>query len=457
MTVSAETQRWIELDRRHHLHPFTTFKELAAKGSRVIVRGEGCYLWDSEGNRLLDAMSGLWCINVGYGRERLARAAYEQMQRLPFYNSFFQCSTPPAIELAAKLAEILPRGLDKIFFVSSGSEANDTIVKSVWYYWNLQGRPRRKHFISRKLGYHGIGLGSASLTGMTFMHRPFDLPLPRFSHIGNPYWFAEGDDMDPEAFGLKAAGELEERILDIGPDNVAAFVAEPIQGAGGVIIPPASYWPEIQRICRKYDVLLVVDEVICGFGRTGSWWGSQTFGIEPDAIAMAKGLTSGYQPLAAVAFGRRLGDALYRSDFEYAHGVTYAGHPTACAVALENIAIIEEEGLATRASGPIGDYFAKGLRTLTDHPLVGEVRAKGLLAAIEIVEDKATRKLFEPQGRLGLTMRDLAIRNGIVMRAVRDALVLAPPLVITEEQVDEIVEKARRTLDDTLAFLGRRA
>ncbi len=455
MGVSAETQRWIELDRRHHLHPFTTFKELAAKGSRIIVRGEGCYLWDSEGNRLLDGMSGLWCINVGYGRERLARAAYEQMRRLPFYNSFFQCSTPPAIELAAKLAELLPHGLDKIFFVSSGSEANDTIVKSVWYYWNLLGRPRKKHFISRKLGYHGIGLGSASLTGMNFMHRPFDLPLPRFSHIGNPYWFVEGGGLDPEAFGLKAAAELEERILDIGPDSVAAFVGEPIQGAGGVIVPPDSYWPEIQRICRKYDVLLVADEVICGFGRTGNWWGSQTYGIEPDAVAMAKGLTSGYQPLAAVAFGRRLGDVLYKSDFEYAHGVTYAGHPTACAVALENIAILEEEGLATRASGPIGDCFAKGLQTLADHPLVGEVRTKGLLAAIEIVEDKASRKLFEPQGKLGLTMRDLAIGNGIVMRAVRDALVLAPPLVITEEQVGEIVDKARRTLDDTMKLLGR--
>ena len=455
MGVSAETQRWIELDRRHHLHPFTTFKDLATRGSRVIVRGEGCYVWDSEGNKVIDGMSGLWCINVGYGRKRLARAAYEQMQKLPFYNSFFQCSTPPAIELAAKLAELLPKGLDKIFFVSSGSEANDTIVKSVWYYWNLLGRPRKKHFISRKLGYHGIGLGSASLTGMSFMHRPFDLPLPRFSYIGNPYWFVEGGDLDPEAFGLKAAAELEERILDIGADNVAAFVAEPIQGAGGVIIPPASYWPEIQRICRKHDVLLIVDEVICGFGRTGNWWGSQTFGIEPDAIAMAKGLTSGYQPLAAVAFGRRLGDVLYKSDFEYAHGVTYAGHPTACAVALENIAILEEEGLATRASGPIGDYFAKGLQTLADHPLVGEVRSKGLLAAIEIVEDKATRKLFEPQGKLGLTMRDLAIKNGIVMRAVRDVLVLAPPLVITEAQVDEIVDKARRTLDDTAKFLGR--
>jgi putrescine aminotransferase len=455
MGLSEETQRWVELDRRHHLHPFTTFKDLAAKGSRIIVRGEGCYLWDSEGNRILDAMSGLWCINVGYGRERLARAAYEQMRRLPFYNSFFQCSTPPAIELAAKLAELLPGGLDRIFFVSSGSEANDTIVKSIWYYWNLVGRPRKKHFISRRLGYHGIGLGSASLTGMTFMHRPFDLPLPRFSHIGNPYRFAEGGDMEPGAFGLKAARELEERIREIGPDNVAAFVAEPIQGAGGVIIPPESYWPEIQRICRKHDVLLVVDEVICGFGRTGNWWGSQTFGIEPDVIAMAKGLSSGYQPIAAVAFGRRLGDALYASDFEYAHGVTYAGHPTACAVALENIAIIEEEGLATRAAGHIGDYFAERLRTLADHPLVGEVRAKGLLAAIELVDDKATRRMFEPPGKLGLTVRDIAIENGIVMRAVRDSLILAPPLILTEEQVDEIVDKARRTLEDTMRFLGR--
>jgi putrescine aminotransferase len=455
MSLSAETRRWVELDRRHHLHPFTTFKELALKGSRIIVRAEGCYLWDSEGHRIIDGMSGLWCVNVGYGRERLARAAYDQLRELPYYNNFFQCSTPAPIELSAKLVEILPKGLDRIFFASSGSEANDTVIKTVWYYWNLMGRPEKKHLIARRLGYHGIGLGSASLTGMAFMHKPFDLPLPRFHHIGNPYWFAEGGDMAPDEFGLAAARQLEAKILELGPENVAAFIGEPIQGAGGVIIPPDTYWPEIQRICRAYDVLLVADEVICGFGRIGAWWGSQSYGIEPDILTMAKGLSSGYLPIAAVAFGRRIGDAIFESDIEYAHGVTYAGHPAACRVALENIRILEEERLFDRAAGPIGAYFAKALRTLEDHPLVGEVRSRGLIGCVELVEDKATRRTFPQARKVGFLCRDLCVENGLVMRAIRDGMVLAPPLIVTEAQIDEIVEKARRSFDQTLALIGR--
>jgi putrescine aminotransferase len=454
MTNSADTQRWIELDRRHHLHPFTTFPQLAEVGSRIITRAEGIYIWDSEGHRILDGMSGLWCVNVGYGRERLARAAHAQMQELPYYNSFFQCSTPKAVELAAKLAELLPPGMDRIFYANSGSEANDTVIKSIWYYWNLLGKPLKKVFIARTLGYHGVGLGSGSLTGMRFMHTPFDLPLPRFEHIGNPYWFGEGQGADPAEFGRIAAGWLEERILEIGPDKVAAFVAEPIQGAGGVIIPPDTYWPEVQRICRQYDVLLVADEVICGFGRTGSWWGSQTFAIEPDVVTMAKGLSSGYLPIAAVAFGRRVGDVIVAARNEYAHGVTYAGHPVAAAVALENIAIMEEEGLGTRAAGPIGERFAAALQSLADHPLVGEVRSRGLIGCIELVADKASGRRFAPAGKVGLVCRDLAVNNGLVMRAIRDGMVLAPPLIIDETEIDAMIGIVRRTLDETVATIG---
>ncbi|HFD16678.1 MAG TPA: aminotransferase class III-fold pyridoxal phosphate-dependent enzyme, partial [Rhodospirillales bacterium] len=333
---AVDARRLRELDIRHHLHPFTTFAELAKTGSRIITRAEGCHLWDAEGNRILDGMAGLWCVNVGYGRTRLAEVAREQMAELPYYNTFFQTATPPAIELAAELAALLPEGIDRIFYASSGSEANDTIVKTIWYYWNLMGRPEKKIIVSRTLAYHGVGLGSGSLTGMPFMHEPFDLPLPRFVHIGNPYWFAEGGDLDPEEFGRVAARWLEEKILEIGPEKVAAFVGEPVQGAGGVIVPPPTYWPEIQRICREYDILLVADEVICGFGRTGRTWGSETFGIAPDMVAMAKGLSSGYQPIAAVGIGRRVGDVIFDSPREYAHGVTYAGHPVACRVALEN-------------------------------------------------------------------------------------------------------------------------
>jgi putrescine aminotransferase len=455
MTLSDQTRRWQELDARHHLHPFTVHHELAGKRARIISRAEGCYVWDSEGNRIFDGMAGLWCTQVGHGRERLARIAYDQIRTLDYYNAFFQCGTPPAIELSAKLASLLPEGMDRLHFVNSGSEANDTVIKSVWYYWNLMGKPHKKHLISRSLGYHGVGLGSASLTGMRFMHEQFDLPLPRFHHIGDPYPWRDGWGKDPAEFGREAAGWLEAKILELGPDNVAAFVAEPIQGAGGVIIPPDSYWPEVQRICREHDVLLVADEVICGFGRTGNWWGHQTMGFTPDLVSMAKGLSSGYVPIAAVAFGRRVGDAIFAGEKEYAHGVTYAGHPVCAAVALENIAIIEEEGLATRAAGLIGDYFAQALSTLADDPLVGEVRTCGLIACIELVDDRQAHRLFEPVGKVGQMCRDLSVENGLVMRAIRDGMVLSPPLTVTDAQIDEIVEKARRSIVGTRAALGR--
>ena len=451
----VDARRLRELDIRHHLHPFTTFAELAKTGSRIITRAEGCHLWDAEGNRILDGMAGLWCVNVGYGRTRLAEVAREQMEELPYYNTFFQTATPPAIELAAELAALLPEGIDRIFYASSGSEANDTIVKTIWYYWNLMGRPEKKIIVSRTLAYHGVGLGSGSLTGMPFMHEPFDLPLARFVHIGNPYWFAEGGDLDPEAFGRVAARWLEEKILEIGPEKVAAFVGEPVQGAGGVIVPPPTYWPEIQRICREYDILLVADEVICGFGRTGRTWGSETFGIAPDMVAMAKGLSSGYQPIAAVGIGRRVGDVIFDSPREYAHGVTYAGHPVACRVALENLRIMREEGLFERAGGPVGRYFAERLAEFRDHPLIGEVRTCGFLAAMEIVEDKEARRPWPPERKVGLACREISIANGLVMRAIRDAMVLAPPLVITEAEIDEMVDKARRTFDALARRLGR--
>jgi putrescine aminotransferase len=455
MTRSDQTRRWQELDARHHLHPFTVHHELAGKRARIITRAEGCYVWDSQGNRIFDGMAGLWCTQVGHGRERLARVAHDQIRTLDYYNAFFQCGTPPAIELSAKLACLLPDGMDRLHFVNSGSEANDTVIKSVWYYWNLMGKPAKKHFISRSLGYHGVGIGSASLTGMRFMHEQFDLPLPRFHHIGNPYPWGEGWGKDPAEFGREAAGWLEAKILELGPESVAAFVAEPIQGAGGVIVPPDSYWPEVQRICREHDVLLVADEVICGFGRTGDWWGHQTMGFTPDLVSMAKGLSSGYVPIAAVAFGRRVGDAVFAGEKEYAHGVTYAGHPVCAAVALDNIAIMEDEGLARRAAGPIGAYFAEALATLADDPLVGEVRTRGLLACIELVDDRAAHRLFEPVGKVGQICRDLAVENGLVMRAIRDGMVLSPPLTVTEEQIDEIVAKARRSIAGARAALGR--
>jgi putrescine aminotransferase len=449
-----DTARWQTLDSRHHLHPFTDHKALAAIGSRIITKADGCWLWDSDGNRILDGMAGLWCVNIGYGRDELAEAAARQMRELPYYNTFFQSATPACIELAAKLADIAPPGLERVFFANSGSEANDTAAKLVRYFWNLQGKPEKKTIISRDYAYHGVTMAAASLSGLTPMHPQSDLPLPGFEHVQAPYWYGEGGDLTPEAFGKLAAKALEERIVQLGPDNVAAFIGEPIQGAGGVIIPPDGYWQEVQAICKRHDVLLIADEVICGFGRTGRWWGSETFGIMPDIMTMAKGLSSGYLPISAVMVGERVGEALSTSGEEWVHGYTYSGHPVAAAVALENIRIMEEEGLAERASGSVGDAFAAMLESLADHPLVGEARSVGLIGAIELVMDKTARETFPENREVGLTCRNHCIKNGLVMRAVRDIMVLSPPLIISEAEIDEIGARAKKALDLTAADLG---
>ena len=444
------TTWWRESDSRHHLHPFTDTKALAAKGgSRIITSAEGVYLTDSEGNRLLDAMAGLWCVNVGYGRKELAEAAYKQMLELPYYNTFFQSATPPSIELAEKLAEITPAGLDHVFFASSGSEANDTIVRMVRHFWNLEGRPEKKTFVSRVFGYHGSTMASASLGGMAAMHGQADLPLPGFVHVTPPYWYDYGGDLSPEEFGRQAAQAVEDKILELGPETVAAFIGEPIQGAGGVIIPPETYWPEIQRICRQHDVLLIADEVISGFGRTGAWFASERYGIEPDLMTLAKGISSGYLPLSAVMVGERVSQTLIEEGGEFFHGFTYSGHPVACAVALENLRIIEEEGLVEKVRDETGPYLAERLQSVTDHPLVGEARSFGLVGAVELVKDKATRARFEEVGEVGSLCRDHCIANGLVMRAVRDTMMCSPPLTCEKKHIDEMVEKLRKALDLT--------
>ena len=457
MHVPADAD-WRALDTRHHLHPFTDYRALAAEGgSRVITRGDGVWLWDADGNRILDGMSGLWNVNVGHGRQELADAAYRQMRELAYYNTFFKTATPPAIELAAKLSALAPDGLRHVFFANSGSEANDTMVRLVRHFWNLEGRPRKKTIISRIHGYHGSTMAAASLSGMMPMHRQADLPLPGIVHIMSPYGFdyaRVGEDL--EAFAARAAAALEDRIVELGADSVAAFIAEPIQGAGGVIIPPDGYWPKIQRICAKHDVLLVVDEVICGFGRTGRWFGSDLYGVRPDLMPLAKGVTSGYQPLAALMIGDRVATTLIDKGEEFFHGFTYSGHPVAAAVALANIAVIEREGLVARVADDIGPYFQARLNeTFADHPLVGEVRGVGLIAAIELVEDRATRRHFPKPGEVGTRCRNHSFRCGLVMRAVRDAMVLAPPLVITKDEVDTLIDRAKQAVDATAQDLGR--
>ncbi len=438
-------------DAAHHWHPFTDTKALNAEGSRVIVRAEGSTLLDSEGNEILDGMAGLWCVNVGYGRRELADASARQMMELPYYNTFFKTTTVPATELAAKLVELTPAGLNRVFFANSGSEANDTIVRMVRQFWQLRGRPNKKTLISREFAYHGSTMIATSLGGMTAMHAQVDMPLPGFSHIRPPYFVRDGGNMSEEEFGLAAAQALEERIQELGADTIAAFIAEPIQGAGGVIIPPASYFPEIQRVCRNHDILFIVDEVITGFGRTGNWFASETFDLKPDMMTLAKGLSSGYAPISAVMVGDRVAATLIDDGGEFYHGFTYSGHPVACAVALENLRILEQEALVERVRNDVGPYLQEGLRSLSDHPLVGEVRGVGLIGAVELVRDKDGPVFFDPIGRVGTVCRDHCFASNLVMRAVRDTMVCSPPLVITRAEIDRLVTTLRSCLDRTLA------
>ena len=450
-TVERTTADWQSLDRRHHLHPFTDYKALAAKGARVIVKAEGCYLYDSEGQQILDGMAGLWCVNVGYGRRELAEAAYRQLLELPYYNSFFQTAHPPAIELARQLVDLTPPQFNRVFFTGSGSEGNDTVVRLVRRYWDLLGQPDRKVIISRRNAYHGSTMAGASLGGMAFMHEQGGLPIPDIVHIAQPYWYGEGGDRSPAEFGLEAARELEKKILELGVNRVAAFIGEPIQGAGGVIIPPDTYWPEIQKICDRYGILLVADEVICGFGRTGHWFGSNLYGLRPDLMTIAKGLSSGYLPIGGVMVGDRVADVLIDKGGEFAHGYTYSGHPAACAVASANLTILQQENLVPRTRDETGPYLAARWREIAEHPLVGEARSVGLIGALELVRDKATRQFFDQRGEVGTICRDFCFQNGLIMRAVRDTMIIAPPLVISREQIDELAEKAWRCLDLTLA------
>ncbi|WP_027857162.1 aspartate aminotransferase family protein [Marinobacterium jannaschii] len=439
------------VDADHHMHPFTNTGALNKKGARVITKAEGVYIWDSEGNKILDGMAGLWCVNMGYGRKELVEAANEQMQVLPYYNTFFQTTHTPAAELAKEIASVTPGDLNHIFFANSGSEAVDTILRMVRQYWAIKGKPYRNIIISRENAYHGSTIGGTSLGGMSGMHKQGAPLVPNIERIRQPYWYGEAGDMSEEEFGLACAKALEEKILAVGPDNVAAFIGEPIQGAGGVIVPPANYWAEIQKICNKYDILLAADEVICGFGRTGNWFGSETLGIKPDIMSMAKGLSSGYLPIAAVAVGDRIANAFIEHDEDFNHGFTYSGHPVAAAVAIANIRLMKQENIVSYVAEDIGPYFQQQLReTLADHPLVGHIEGTGLVAGIALVKDKENKELFPDDLDIGLICRDHCFENGLIMRAVGIRMVLSPPLVISREEVDQLCAKALTCFDLTL-------
>jgi putrescine---pyruvate transaminase len=451
------TQQWQAADAAHFLHPFTDFKALAGKGSRIITRADNIYLWDNDGHKILDAMSGLWCVNVGYGQRALIDAASAQMAELPFYNAFFQTATPPAIELAELLAQVSPPQFQHVFFSGSGSEGNDTVVRMVRRYWDILGQPERQVIISRHNAYHGSTMAGASLGGMGGMHAQGGLPIPNITHIQQPHWWEQGRDqgLDREAFGLVAAGWLEQKILEVGADKVAAFIGEPVQGAGGVIVPPDSYWPEIQRICDKYGVLLVSDEVICGFGRTGHWFGCERFGFKPDLMTFAKGVTSGYVPLGGVMVGDRIAKVLIDQGGDFNHGYTYSGHPVACAVAVANIRLIQQLKLVEHVHDDVGPYLAQQFASLAEHPLVGEVQTCGLMGALQLVKDKARGTAFPAELEFGMVCRGHCFGNGLIMRAVGDRMIIAPPLVITRAQIDEMMLLVRRCLDLSLADAQR--
>ncbi len=431
----TKTKHYQKLDSAHYLHPFTNTKELA-DNALIIEKADNVYLWDTDGNQILDGMSGLWCVNIGYGRHELANAAFAQMQELPYYNSFFKSATPKSIELAAALTEIAPDGFNHVFFTGSGSESNDTIIRMIRHYWSVQGYPDRNVIISRHNSYHGSTVASASLGGMAAMHAQGGLPIPNIEHIRQPYYFGEGQGHTEEEFGLLCAKALADKIEEVGAHRVAAFIGEPVQGAGGVIIPPSNYWQAIQAICDKHNIPIVADEVICGFGRLGTWFGSDKLNIRPKLMPIAKGLTSGYLPMGGVLVHDDIADVLINQGEEFVHGFTYSGHPTCAAVALENLRILREEKIIENVNDVIGPYFAEQWQKLGQHEKVAESRCIGMVGALELTS-----------GYSGSTCRDLCIQNHLVMRAIGNTMIASPALVMTKSQIDELVQKATSALD----------
>jgi putrescine aminotransferase len=453
MTLSNSTAAWRAADAAHHLHPFTNTRELNARGPRVIVSAKGVHLTDSEGNRILDGMAGLWCASVGFGRDEIADAVAAQLKELTFYNTFFNTTHPPMVELSRALAEVTPPQFNRFFFTGSGSESNDTILKLVTYYWELMEQPERRIFVSRRGGYHGSTVATAALGGFGGMHKMHGVPVGNIFHAPAPSWWDQGGDLSPEAFGLKIAHDTLSLIDGIGANRVAAFIGEPIMGAGGVIIPPSTYWPALSGGLEERGVLLISDEVICGFGRTGQWFGCETMGTEPDLMTMAKGLTAGYVPMGAVAVSDRVANVLLEKGGEFAHGYTYSGHPAACAAALATLNIMHREKLVERVRDDIGPYLQTKWATLADHPLVGQAVMTGMIGAMQLTADKSSRQGFGDKAGVGMICREHSFNNGLIMRAVGERMVIAPPLVLTHAEAEEIMDKVHRTLDMTLGSL----
>lgn len=430
-------------DARHHLHPFTKHDDMHAVGTHVMVRGEGVYLWDARGQKLLDGLAGLWCVNVGYSCHEITDAVNAQMQQLPYYCSFFNTTTEPAIQLAEKIAELAPPGMEHVMFTNSGSEANETALKLIRGYLKLRGQSQRTKIVTRNFAYHGVTIATTSMTGLPSCTTPFDLPLPGFVQVPGPNAYAANQENDPEAYGRWCLEETERIIQREGPATIAAIFAEPIQGAGGVIVPPPGYLKGLREIVRKHGILFAADEVITGFGRLGTWFASELWELEPDFIIVAKGLTSGYLPLGATVVRDEIAEVLINGGY-LAHGYTYSGHPTTCAAGLANLHVIERDKLVERVRDDVGPYFQEKLRSFAGHPRVGEVRGYGLIGAIELLPpDRDKSKLT---GALGAKASGIARSEGVIVRGIRDLIAMSPPLIITRPQIDELFAGVERSL-----------
>lgn len=444
------------------VHPQTNLLRHLTDGPMVIGQGHGCFVVDDNGTEYLDAAAGLWCASLGYASERLARVAYEQMKKLGYYHLYRGTTNEAGVDLAEKLLQIAPEAyqgtMSKVLFQCSGSEANDTAIKLVWYYHAAIGKPEKRKIIGRRMAYHGSTSASISASGKADMHADFGLPFPGFLHTEYPHYYRFHDEGESEEqFASRMADALEELVLSEGPETCGAFIAEPVMGAGGGLTPPRTYWEKMQAVIRKYDMLFIADEVICGFGRTGSMWGSQTYELTPDMISCAKALSAGMQPISALLVNQRVFDAMLdesRKLGNFAHGFTYAGHPVTTAVAMETLRIYEEMDMIGHVQ-QVGPYMQQVLGRFTDHPLVGEVRGVGLLTGIELVQDKARRKLFDPARRVGATVDAHARKNGLITRFIGDRIAFSPPLIITEAEIDEVANRLGRALDGAWAEIRK--
>jgi 4-aminobutyrate---pyruvate transaminase len=446
------------LDLKRMLHPNTNLAALHGSGPLVLVRGRGVHVWDNRGKQYIEGMAGLWCTTLGYGDDELARTAYEQIKKLSFSHLFTGKSHEPGILLADKLARMAPFAASRVFFGNSGSDANDTQIKLVWYYNNALGRPKKKKIVARSKGYHGTTLASAGLTGLPSFHKLFDVPLPPFLHTDAPYYYRGSQPGESEDdYATRLAASLEQLILREGPETVAAFIAEPLMGVGGVLLPPRTYFATIQAVLAKYDVLLIDDEVITGFGRTGELWGAQAFGMQPHTVTAAKALSSAYLPISAVIVPEFLYAPMIEASREvglFGHGFTYSGHPVAAAVALRALGIYEERKLYEHVR-KIAPQFQAALASLASHPLVGDTRGIGLVGACELVQNKSTKAAFDAKLLVGAKCMQFCQEHGLIVRAIGDVIALCPPFIVTPSDVDEIFTKLSRGLDDTLAWAQR--